>query len=257
MPPWYSPAWQVSTKSWSHSGDSRRQVSVQDDHRNGDWWRPCNRPSWQGIPGGCGTKHLSSRRPEAVCNQRSTSQMMTPQATVRTVKVDGIAYLSFSWADQPEKNVIQCEHCGEPYDKASWLGYLWTDKKRSWVTQHDRDVTKAMSIVGHKGRRDILPHGNSGYEYRMTCVLCCQRLHNVKYMNKKGTPNGRFRNASELSRGRFTEQKRQRVASTMGCMNNLSLSTFNDVQASVKKDRIAMDTDWVSEISPEAFIAYG
>ena len=72
--------------------------------------------------------------------------------------------------------------------------------------------------------------------------------------------------------GRNSKHKLNWVATTMNCMANTGYGrawgnvqklepqtpfNFKDVMAGVKNERIAKDTDWVSEIGPGTCIAYG
>jgi hypothetical protein len=96
-----------------------------------------------------------------------------------------------------------------------------------------------------------------------TCIWCCEEKHKKKYFNANGKPTSHFRNQSDLSRGKSTENKVTRALQTVEKHRNRKLDEESNripvhkIYETCKDVSLARATDWVQQIHPNILITYG
>ena len=162
--------------------------------------------------------------------------------------------MSASYARPPEKEqMFKCQDCDSGFPYYSCLGYIW-DNSKDFLRQYDADATKARDILGEVPFKPLA----SKARRKLVCYKCCGRYHKTSYLKANGKLTSKWRNAADLSKGRTSKGKLARAIKTMASMLGPEKGPeLKEVMEKVKNDRIAKATDWIPEIGPDTFFAYG
>ena len=154
------------------------------------------------------------------------------------------------------RGMIKCGHCGNEYAVWSMLAYVNADDKK-FVKQFDPAATKAKQKA--LGRGESFKQSGTSVAQVLTCVECCEKFHNTKYMTETGGLKAIFRNATDLSKGRKLKGKKMtKFCNTIdGMVDDCEKPRLIDVMDALREAGFAKATDWVTEFAPGCYVIYG
>ena len=170
-----------------------------------------------------------------------------------SVEFIGAASCAVPFVDEEGRHT--CKKCKKNYSTASALAYLNHDDMSFHVSM-EGDMAKAVSKV----RGEQCLQSGTSREAVLVCYRCAEEAHSTQYLNEGGKLNGKWRNAADKSKGRLVGHKLRRIAETIDKQadrEGKDTAPLLDIVKAVRDERVALATDWVTQIAPGVNLLYG